>query len=295
MRRVLKSSTAPYNRDHCRLCGNTDTDRLSKTHVPPRGAGNRNAATRVVETVDEHQAVWIEHDTPRDGGAYGYWFCRDCNGTTGRWDEAYISWVRQLAGRLAPNRRARTVAFDLVGWPGAIARAMWAWMFALDPNLPRDHPLLVNAILSGDPVSPPANLKLLLAATTDLSIWVSGQPGAIAFRGDLARPNLYQNQSGILLPGLEMEDCPRSVVSSPPFVAILANAGDDTAGVDYFNASAWLEDDARVERRVCLLLPIISVSHAAKSRTPMTYEELARGGEAASKIDAWGRAPAMRS
>lgn len=79
-----------------------------------------------------------------------------------------------------------------VGYFGAVVRAMWAWMFALDPNLRLNELDLAAAILSGDPVEPPSDKKLLIGATTSLGIWVSGQVGGarLPYPGRRTRPEL---------------------------------------------------------------------------------------------------------
>ena len=74
---------------------------------------------------------------------------------------------------------------------------MWAWMFALDPNLRLNEPNLAAAVLSGDPVEPPTDKKLLIGATTSLGIWVSGQVGGHAFRTPVGgRVPSYKTASG---------------------------------------------------------------------------------------------------
>ena len=125
---------------------------------------------------------------------------------------------------------------------------MWAWMFALDPNLRLNEPDLAAAVLSGDPVEPPSDKKLLIGATTSLGIWVS-------------------------VVGPEEVDAPEVAVSSPPFVALLADASDDPR-VRYTDTAEWLREDAHARREVNLFLPVVRGLESLDQLTLVTYEEL---------------------
>jgi hypothetical protein len=158
--------------------------------------------------------------------------------------------------------------------PGAVVRAMWAWMFALDPNLRLNEPDLAAAVLSGDPVEPPTDKKLLIGATTSLGIWVSGQVGGHAFRTPVGgRVPSYKTASGIRVVGPEEVDAPEVAVSSPPFVALLADASDDPR-VRYTDTAEWLREDAHARREVNLFLPVVRGLESLDQLTLVTYEEL---------------------
>ena len=109
---------------------------------------------------------------------------------------------------------------------------------------------------SGDPVEPPPDLRLVIDATTSLRIWVSGQVDGHAFRRPVGRSHGYTTVSGIRVAGTEEIDAPEVAVSSPPFVALLADASD-VMRVAYTDTSDWLHEDARAERDVDLLLPVV--------------------------------------
>jgi hypothetical protein len=155
-----------------------------------------------------------------------------------------------------------------------VARSMWAWMFALIPDLRTRYPDLAQAVISGDPVRSPDDLRLLVAATSSLRIWVCGQDGGFAVRGRLDGRDGHESPSGLWAPGPEMVAVPRIAVSSPPFVVLLADSGDDVRA-NYFDTREWLEEDARSVRPVSLLLPMVRAFDADGPVTLVTYEELA--------------------
>jgi hypothetical protein len=263
--------------DCCGLCGYRGE--LSRTHIPPRAAGNQGRARRLLELIDEHGTSHLHlKNAGTGGGGWGRWLCEDCNGKTGKWDEEYGNWSRNLVlglheggvqhGRELPMH-LRNVA------PGAVVRAMWAWMFALDPTLRHDEPDLAAALLSGDPVEPPSDRKLLIGATTSLGIWVSGQVGGHAFRTPLGRFASYTTASGIRVAGTEEVDAPEVAISSPPFIVLLAEAGDETR-VRYSDTGEWLREDARDRRDVSLLLPVVRGLEKLDELALVTYEELIR-------------------
>src|SRR5262245_45238716 len=63
----------------CSLCGRVT--KLTKTHVPPKAAGNSGPARVAVEVVEDGRSS-IGLGTPKDGGMWGWWFCQDCNSRT---------------------------------------------------------------------------------------------------------------------------------------------------------------------------------------------------------------------
>lgn len=262
----------------CGLCG--FTGELSRTHIPPKAAGNQGRARRLLELIDEHGTSHLHlKNAGTGGGGWGRWLCEACNNTTGEWDEEYGEWSRNLVlglhdGGIQPARELpmhlRSVA------PGAVVRAMWAWMFALDSNLRHNEPDLAAAVLSGDRVEPPSDKKLLIGATTSLGIWVSGQVGGHVFRTSTrGRIPSYKTVSGIRVVGTEEVDAPEVAISSPPFVALLADPNDDPL-VRYTDTAEWLREDARVRRDVDLLLPVVRGLESLDELTLVTYEELLR-------------------
>lgn len=263
--------------DCCGLCGHRGM--LSRTHIPPRSAGNQGRARRLLELIDERGTSHLHlKSAGTGGGGWGRWLCEDCNRTTGEWDEEYGSWSRNLVlelhkGGVRQGQELPMYLRDVA--PGAVVRAMWAWMFALDPNLRHNEPDLAAAVLSGDAVEPPSDRKLLIGATTSLGIWVSGQVGGHAFRTAVGRIPSYKTVSGIRVASTEEVDAPEVAISSPPFVVLLAEAGDKTQ-VRYTDTGEWLREDARDRRDVTLLLPVVRGLEKLDELALVTYEELVR-------------------
>ncbi len=171
-----------------------------------------------------------------DGGAWGYWFCEGCNGSTGRWDEIYTMWHHDIVLAIHPEGApARKLPPSLMGTgdPGGFVRSIWAWAFALDmtESLHHRYPDLADAIQAGTPTVPPIDLRLLLAATTSLEFTIkAGEPNALMM-----------------------------VVCAPPFI-VAASHEQPLEGVPLVDVSRWIEDPAGVKREVPLLLPTVNVS-----------------------------------
>jgi hypothetical protein len=262
----------------CGLCGYTG--KLSRTHIPPKAAGNQGQARSLLELIDEHGTSRLHlKKAGTGGGGWGRWLCQDCNGTTGEWDKEYGEWSRNLVLELHDGgvKSGWDVAMSLQNVaPGAVVRAMWAWMFALDPSLRLNDPDLAAAVLTGDPIEPSTDKKLMIGATTSLGIWVSGQVGGHAFRTPVGgRIPSYKTASGIRVVGPEEVDAPEVAISSPPFVALLADPNDDPL-VRYTDTAEWLREDARDRREVHLFLPVVRGLESLDELTLVTYEELLR-------------------
>src|SRR5689334_21420081 len=95
---VVRNLDQPWRAKHgtCRLCGARGA--LTRTHVPPRAAGNDGAASPPTRVLGP-DGVWrYGRGRERDGGMWGRWFCEPCNNRTGRFDEEYVRWSRDLFG-----------------------------------------------------------------------------------------------------------------------------------------------------------------------------------------------------
>jgi hypothetical protein len=222
----------------CRLCG--FEGRLSKTHVPPRAAGNVGVAQRSVEILDTTTgARRLTLGSPSGGGGTrGWWFCRECNHHTEKWEREYVRWVRTLWAAIQEERPRYGQGIEIkIGSAdaGAVGRTLWAWMFALDPHMRVFYPAVAAAILNGAACEPPPNRRLLLAATPDARIWL--------FR---------RTRDGRDDPSL-----PYIAVASPPFVVVLAGP-TYTGGENYLDVAGWIRTPAQTPHRCVFSLPIIA-------------------------------------
>jgi hypothetical protein len=272
--RVSKDSLQPYESDSCRLCG--WTGRLSKTHVPPRGAGNQGSSRKGITTVDAAGRTFLDLSRPRDGGGWGRWFCTHCNRRCGRWEEEYIRWSTRLVTKLHDEKPAgaRLIAELPDADPGAVVRAMWAWAFAVDSSLLVRYPQLAASIRSGNPVDPPDDVRLLLGATRSLRIWVVGQRGGYAISSPIPAAAGSRMPDRLWFSGSRTVGCPDMAVASPPFVVLLAKEGDEPI-VDYFDTGAWLAEPAGQRRTVSLFIPMVRGFEAQGPLTLLTFEQLA--------------------
>src|SRR5256885_10136300 len=151
----------------CGLCGSASA-KLQRTHIPPRAAGNQGASRRGVEYIDATGTSQLGLSRPSGGGgAWGRWLCGRCNTLTGRWDQECARWSTEIVLKLHdgnPGVGATLVCEVVDGDPGAVVRSMWAWMFALDPELRPRHQALAESVRSGAAVEPPSDVRLLLGA-----------------------------------------------------------------------------------------------------------------------------------
>jgi hypothetical protein len=264
------------NRDRygpCRLCG--AVVERSDTHVPAHAAGNRGGMRSTVMRTSKDGMTTLERDSERPGGMRGWWFCADCNGKTGLWDEEFLDWQGRLLKVMHPDGEAARLPppgqFTDAD-PGAFARAVWAWMFALDESetLHKTHAELAAAIRSGDPVEPPSDRRLLLALTTSLEMWLkSPASGTKVVRSSLQGDGWHQSGS-VWTPTPELRGVPLAAVSAPPFVAVLTDG--DREIPDLFDTGPWLTESARHRRVVPLLLPTVDVR--ADAVPFITYEDI---------------------
>lgn len=136
----------------CGLCG--ETRRLTRTHVPPRTAGN---TSRVERAPDLLTAAGVRRPGRWNrGGLWVRGLCEDCNQLAGRrYDEAYGDFSRALeavararnAGSLLPPSDAPHVLLA----PGLVSRCILIGMFAIHPRLRQIFPILAENLRNEEP------------------------------------------------------------------------------------------------------------------------------------------------
>ena len=110
---------------------------MSKTHVPPRSAGNRGGVRRFQVLSDSNRMM--DSSAKMIGGIHFYGLCQTCNGAVSAWDSAYTGMAKTLWGLATdpriqlPSTRVATEAFVIQ--PGAVARSVVVGCFALNPQL----------------------------------------------------------------------------------------------------------------------------------------------------------------
>ncbi len=212
-----------------------------------------------------------------EGGGWGYWFCAECNGKTGKWDEEFIKWQRAILGSIARHRPrvGQVLHFGLRSPdPGAFARCLWGWMFALDPSLLDNESALAEAVREGTSVTPPVHLRLLVAVTTARDIWLTNPgTGAIGFDLSGEQNGWWLHPSKLWAPTPPAIELPYAVVAAPPFNVVLADARHDH-GLQHFDASDWVAEPAGKHRDVLGYLPVVRVARAPSSPTPVTYKHI---------------------
>jgi hypothetical protein len=277
-REVRIEPTTRTGRDRqgrCRLCGRVAA--LTRTHIPPRAAGNQGPAREAVVVTDRQGNQFHTLGRPSGGGGmWRRWFCESCNSRTGRWEEEYIVWgfpVLQELHRQEPAvGEPLALQFDDAD-PGALGRMLWAWMFAVDDGLREQLPDIADAILTGHPVEPPPNLRVLVGATTDLRLWLVGQRGGKALRTMAGRGVWHETTGGVWTTGPEDVPIPHAAIASPPLVVLLADASHNPHA-PYFDASEWLNEPPGLRRCVTMFLPVVRAFDAEGEVTLLTYEQL---------------------
>ena len=146
--------------------------------------------------------------------------------------------------------------------------------FAIDPLLRAEHPDVAEAVQLGTAVAPPEEHRMLLAATSDLRIWVAGQRGGAVLRTRTRAKQWHIGASGLVLPGPEFLPIPRVAVAAPPFVALLAE-GRDAPRLPYFDTGDWLTEVPGATRVVHAPLVVTRSFGDANGLTLISYEELA--------------------
>jgi hypothetical protein len=228
----------------CGLCGFEGG--LSKTHIPPRAAGNVGEARPAVLYFDEasgESMIGLGRSAGQKG-MWGWWLCARCNNRTAKWEGEYLYWSavisRVIREHPAPAWK-RLPARNLHADPGAFVRVLWSWMFAIDVKLRWGWPDLAESVLTGEPTDPPTGIRLLLAAST--SPWIAAaKPVRAQWTGegwDAVAAN-----------------APRAAVSAPPFVVYLAADGTEPAPGS-LDTEEWLRYRAGTRRAVDLELLIV--------------------------------------
>lgn len=216
----------------------------------------------------------LDRGRPSDGGMWGYWFCAPCNQATGRWDEEFLRWQRTIF-KLFPEDHLPKVG-EIFGIqvngadPGGFIRCLWAWMFALDKSFIDDDPTVATAVRQGQAGQPPPDLRLLIALSADLSIWLTSQRTVLGVDAGGTDDGWWRRGSGLWAPQPQPMEMPYVVVAAPPFNVVLADRSHDH-GLPHFNASAWLEERAFCHRNVVASLPVVQVTDVGIPR-PVTYE-----------------------
>lgn len=153
-----RSKTGPRG-----MCGAEGS--LTKTHIPPRAVGNRNAVRRrQIVSVANHAS----DGRGLEGGLRVPGLCQACNNLAGNWDPAYVALHRTLGPTSFAESRLRLPSrISVPDTPiavGAAARSMLAGASALNPML-RTHggPELSPLLLDPAPFVMPAELDLRLA------------------------------------------------------------------------------------------------------------------------------------
>lgn len=112
---------------------------LTKTHVPPRSAGNTGLVSRrTTLTLSRGGTQTARHSLPRIGGIHFYGLCVSCNQLQNLYDSAYVDlvdialpWLRTPLALPSGPREPTTAKIR----PGAVARSVLIPMFGLNANL----------------------------------------------------------------------------------------------------------------------------------------------------------------
>ena len=163
------------SRGSCGLCGQVGP--LSKTHVPPRCAGNGGPVKRFRVVTDS--ANRATSGSKRVGGVHFFGLCVSCNTKVqGRWDGSYCEMARLLwplaTGQALVLPRVVTMPAGLVS-PGEVARFVLAGGFALNPNMRIMYPEIADALIDdAGSISLPDQIALRLAITPGPMARVTG-------------------------------------------------------------------------------------------------------------------------
>jgi len=124
------------------------------------------------------------------------------------------------------------------------------------------------------------DLRLWLAATASLEMWASRMRDGYVVTVDVRRGPWQQRETGLWSLEPELVELPRAVISTPPFVVVLADSAHE---VPLFDTGLWLAEAAGNRRAVPLLLPTVEVrrrpDHVVRYDDIAVLEpQLVRGG-----------------
>ena len=228
----------------CGLCGTVGP--LTKTHVPPKGAGNdQPSATMGYRNTDG--IAGAQPGSPREGGAFAWLLCETCNGLTGRYDEDFIKWWTLMVidwpnidalhsgeMRIGSFRNAR---------PGAFVRSVLGGMFAFNPTLRERFPSVASAILTGDRLVPPTDFRLLFSAYRGSVRGVLGMMAAITQWPD----------------GRASMTCMDGEWAWPPMHFMLTNDEGRVLWPNAMDITPWLRDLYATRRDVTVTLGVLDL------------------------------------
>lgn len=146
----------------CGLCGITSP--LTRTHVPPQGAGNHGQRYQEQIRDGVRRPAKI-----KDGGLWVRGLCGACNSAAGgRYDRAYIAFANEMRPFVGNGRlyvpSSRSVPAKAVA-PGLVARSVLFNMFALWLRLREFAPDLARTLAShSHPAMLPQQYRLRVAA-----------------------------------------------------------------------------------------------------------------------------------
>lgn len=234
--------TARENRKRatCGLCGNLG--QLTKTHVPPRCAGNRGGVRRFTVLSDPENRATASRKLI--GGIHFYGLCSRCNSNVqSRWDGAYCAFAKELWALAASNRiyvPSRIAMPNVEVQPGGIARSVLASCFALNPNMRNIYPEVAEALIDDAPsISLPAPMDLFLALTRGPFARVTGAIGGF----HLLRPKIDGRNVGVMT---------MAQIYFPPLAWQLADAPESMLlhVEDWAVVSDWLQLSPNEWRRL---------------------------------------------
>lgn len=233
----------------CSLCGNQA--RLTKAHVPPKGAFNQGDFAWGGTT----GGSLLAFGRPQLGGSSRYAHCESCRAATSPWDDEYIRWAYAFAGNLL-NSPAKGQREEIVGElqgvrPGRFIRASIAGMTALTPTLIDSHPELVRMVRDGAPRKPPEDLRFLAAIVPDGSqAHVEGSHDAVVVRLSLESEN--GEASNTNTPAIS------ATIHHPPFSLLLADCSI-VAGLPHADCTEMLEYGVDDVADVSVSLPVVAL------------------------------------
>lgn len=166
------------SRRPCALCGTVT--KLTKTHIPPKAAFNSGLGRRAM--VDGNNNLVL--DSGKLGGLSPYGHCEGCRAATSPWDDEYISWAHTITGAIVTSPAVDTRPVLRVAAqearPGRFARAALAGMTVLAEDLWETHPVFVESVRTGAPLTASTGLRFLVGVTTRVArAEISGGHGGV--------------------------------------------------------------------------------------------------------------------